>query len=344
MAKHFVGIAAALLLIGAAPPFSHLEAQRTATRTVTDMAGRTVTLPADVRRVATLNSVPVINSLMLGLGRGSSVINGVPDYASTPRYKYSRLFLPSIVGKPNVLASGREPNIEVLLSANPDVAFTMDRPTVDVLERNRIPVVFLSWRQPGDITQVMTLMGSVLHAESAAADYLKYFDEVVARVKTGVATVPRDKRPRVLYCNLQRLTQDQLIGEWWIETAGGTSVTNNGRTSESFTFTLEQMFAWDPDVLIVASGDDMKELHSDKRYASLKAVRTNRIVVAPIGAHTWTNRTIEQPLTLMWAAKQFLPQAFATLDLVKETQAFYSRFFHVTVTPDQAREILSGVW
>jgi len=344
MTRHGVAAAAALLLLVGAPLRVNTAAQRPATRTVTDMAGRRVVVPAEIRRIATLNSVPVINSLVLGLGQGAKIVNGMPDYAKTPRYKYARLFAPAIVDKPNVLGSGREPSIEALLSTAPDVAFTMDRPTVDLLERNRIPVVFLSWRQPEDIAQVMRLMGETLNASAAAADYLKYFDEVAARVDRGVAAVPREKRPRVLYCNLQRLTQDQLIGEWWMEKAGGISVTNNGRTIESFPFTLEQMFAWDPDVLIVANPDDFKEVNTDKRFAALKAVKNKRVAVAPIGAHLWTNRTIEQPLTLLWAAHTLLPAAFASVDLVKETQAFYARFFHFTITADQAREILSGTW
>ena len=68
------------------------------------------------------------------------------------------------------------------------------------------------------------------------------------------------------------------------------------------------------------------------------------VIVAPIGAHLWTNRTIEQPLTLQWAAKAFLPSAFASLDLERETTDFYRRFFRVTLSPAQVREILSGAW
>ena len=338
------GLAASAVMLALVAIPVPVATQRSPTRVVTDMAGRQVRLPAEIRRIATLNSVPVINSLVLGLGQGEKIINGMPDYASTARYKYARLFTPSIVGKPNVLGSGREPNIEALLAAAPDVAFTMDRPTVDVLERNGIPVIFLSWRQPEDIARVMRLMGDVLNASAIANDYLKYFNSVYERVNRGVFTVPRQQRPRVLYCNLQRLTQDQLIGEWWIEKAGGISVTNNGRTTESFPFSLEQMFAWDPDILVVATPEDVKELRSDRRFASLKAVKSNKVYVAPIGAHLWTNRTIEQPLTLLWAAHTFLPSVFATTDLVKETQSFYTRFFHVTLTADQAREILSGTW
>ena len=47
------------------------------------------------------------------------------------------------------------------------------------------------------------------------------------------------------------LTQPRLIAEWWIPAAGGISVTNDGRTAESKTFSLEQLIAWDPDILIV---------------------------------------------------------------------------------------------
>jgi iron complex transport system substrate-binding protein len=146
----------------------------------------------------------------------------------------------------------------------------------------------------------------------------------------------------VLYCNLKRLTQEQLIGEWWISAAGGISVTNNGRSTESYSFSIEQLFAWDPDILIVATPDDLQELREDSRFAHLKAVAAKRFYLAPIGAHLWANRTVEQPLTLLWAASIFLPSDWKNLNLAEETRAFYRRFFHYEMTEQEARAILSG--
>jgi iron complex transport system substrate-binding protein len=311
-------------------------------REVTDMAGRKVTLPAQINRIATFGPVPVLNGFLFAFGEGDKIVNGLPEFARSPRYKFQTRFAPSLASKPMMQGGGREPKLEELLKASPDVAFTMDRETVDILERNGITTIFLSWRQPEDVRTLMRLMGEALNKQAAADAYVQYFDDTVKRVTSVVASVPREKRPRVLYCNLKRLTQEQLIGEWWIKTAGGISVTDDGRKTESYTFSLEQVFAWDPDVLIVASPDDIGELNHDVRFRNLKAVASHRVLVAPIGAHLWANRTVEQPLTLLWAAQVFLPGQFREVDLVKETQAFYRRFFAYPLTEAEARAILSG--
>jgi iron complex transport system substrate-binding protein len=306
------------------------------------MAGRKVTVPARIDRIATLGPVPVISGFLFAFGEGGKIVNGLPEFARSPRYRFQAVFAPSIANKPIMQGAGREPRIEEFLKAAPDVAFTMDQETAKILQRNGIPAVFLAWRQPEDVRQVMRLMGEVLDKPAIANDYIRYFDDTTRRVREALEKVPRAERPRVLYCNLKRLTQDQLIGEWWIETAGGISVTNNGRAVESYAFSMEQLFAWNPDILILANTDDLKQLHADSRFAGLKAMASRRVYVAPIGAHLWSNRTVEQPLTLLWAAQIFAPDRFKGLDIVKEMQSFYSRFFHYRMTEAEARAILSG--
>jgi iron complex transport system substrate-binding protein len=313
-------------------------------RYVTDMAGRRVALPGQVKRIVTLGPVPVLNSFIFTLGEGEKIVNGLPlSFARSPRYRYQTLFAPSLAHEPDVQGNaGGRPDLEALLKARPDVIFTMDLQTTDVLERNGFAAVFLSWRQPEDVKGLMRLVGEVLNRQDGAAEYIRYFDDTVKRVGEVVSRVPQGKRPRVLLCTVRTLTQPHLIAEWWIETAGGTSVTNNGRSMESFTFSLEQMLAWNPDILLVSGPEDLKEVYEDRRFLAIKAVKSRRIYVAPCAAHLWANRTAEQPLTVLWAAKIFHPELFKNLDLIKEMQYFYGRFFHYRMSDGEAREILNG--
>lgn len=310
---------------------------------VSDMAGRQVVLPRKIKSIATLGSVPVLNGFLFAFGEGEKIVSGLPDFARSSRYKYQTVFAPSLVSKPQMQGKNREPVIEELLKAAPDVVFTMDRETVELLEKNGLTVVFLAWRQPEDVKQLVRLLGEVFSKRSTAEAYCLYFDKTVTRVKHDVSKIPVEKRPKVLYCSLKNLTQQHLIAEWWIETAGGISVTNNGRKTESFTFSLEQLFVWDPDIIIVATQDDLKEIYRDSRYSKLKAVTSRRVFVAPIAAHLWANRTIEQPLTVLWAARTFFPNEIKGLDLQKEVQEFYRKFFNYRLTTGQATEILNGL-
>src|SRR5262249_54151223 len=96
-------------------------------RQIVDMAGRKVALPVQIRKIATIGPVPVLNGFIFAFGEGREIVNGLPDFARVPRYRYQTIFEPSLASKPKMQAGGREPDVEELLKASPDVIFTMDR-------------------------------------------------------------------------------------------------------------------------------------------------------------------------------------------------------------------------
>jgi iron complex transport system substrate-binding protein len=61
-----------------------------------------------------------------------------------------------------------------------------------------------------------------------------------------------------------------------------------------------------------------------------------------VGAHTWAHRTVDQPLTILWAAKTLHPELCADMNLPAEGQHFYTTFFDVTLSETQVQEILDG--
>jgi len=310
-------------------------------RQVTDMAGRKVALPARIERIVTLGSLPVLNSFVFTLGEGSKLINGLADFAR-PHWKYQTVFAPQLQGQPTMQQPNREPNVEAILHARPDVVLTMHRESVGMLESRGIATVFLAWREPEDVKACMTLLGQVFGKEDAAARYRRYFDATLARVTRALDGLPDAARPRVLYLQPGTLTQPRLIAEWWIPAAGGISVTDDGRTAESRTFSLEQVMHWDPDILIVTAPRDVAFVQRDRVFGRLRAVREGRVYIVPVGAHTWANRTAEQPLTVLWAAKTFHPARFAALDMMAETRGFYRDFLGRELSDAQLEEILSG--
>jgi iron complex transport system substrate-binding protein len=314
---------------------------RAAERGVVDMAGRKVRLPAKIGRTVTLGSLPVINSFVYAMAEGGTIVNGLADFARA-HWKYQTVFAPGIAGRPTMQQPNREPNVEAILLAKPDVVLTMHREHVDTLASRGVPVVFLSWQQPEDVKECMTVLGQVYGKAERAVRYQRYFDETLARVAAALAPVAKDQRPTVLYFQPSTLTQPRLIAEWWIPAAGGVSVTDDGRTAESRTFSLEQLVKWDPDILIVTEPKDVERVRTDRVFSQLKAVRSGKVYVVPVGAHTWSNRTAEQPLTVLWAVETFHPRRLKDLDLAAETKRFYRDFFDHVLADAAIAEILSG--
>jgi len=309
-------------------------------RVVHDMSGDAVELPARVERVVTLGATPVLNSLLFALGAGGRIINGLPEFALQPRWSYQYRFAPHLAGLPSLANADRTPNLEALLLAEPDLILTMDRASAQTLRRVGLPGFHLSWTEPGEIKAAIALLAGVLGNPEAARRYAAYFDTLlddIARSLRDASPV----RPRVLYFNPRSMSRPHAIADWWIEAAGGISVTA-GRGSGAGSFGLEQLLAWDPDVLIVSSPAEVASVRSDPRFAPLRAVRTGRVLATPCGAHIWGNRTAEQPLTVLWAATQFHPDVFAHINLGEHVQAFYQDVFQTPLSPDQIADILAG--
>lgn len=325
------------LVVGVSIGVSPVHAERF----VTDMAGRSVKVPDKIARVATIGAVPVLNSFVFAMGQAATIANSLPPNLGGPRWRFQYVIAPQIATLP-VIQSGDGPNIEGIAQVAPDVVLTMDRPAIDLVERARIPAIYLSWREPGDVKAAMRLLGALYDKPDAAEAYCRYFDETLARVSARTEALRGDQRPRVLYANLKRMVQPHRIAEWWIDKAGGRSVTDDGRSSEAFNFSIEQVLHWDPEVIIVSAAHEVADAYADARLASVSAIRNRRVYAVPMGTHVWGNRTAEQPLTILWAAKTFHPELFGDVAITEEVRSFYSQFFKASLSDADVDTILEG--
>jgi iron complex transport system substrate-binding protein len=308
-------------------------------RVLVDMAGRRIETPDRVERVVTLGAVPVLNGFLFALGEGEEIVNGLPPELAR---KFQYVFAPGLAGKPIVQGGDKGLAVEDVIALKPDLVLTMDVATAQKLQEVGLPVVVLRWTAPEDVKELMTLLGSVFDKEKEAADYAGHFDAAMKRACPTAAGEDSLRRPRVLYVNLRRLTQPHRIADWWIAKAGGRSLTDDGRQQESVTFSLEQLLSWNPEIMIVADQGEMKFAYDDPRFKDVAAFRNRLVYVAPAGAHLWANRTVEQPLTVLWAASVIHPECVSRDELKKEMAAFYARFFKKSLSSDQLDEILAG--
>lgn len=313
------------------------------TRSVQDMAGRTVALPARIERIGTLGSVGVLNAFVGLMGEGGKICNQMPaGFRTGDRWKFQTEFAPQVADGPLYEGAGKELLIETILLSKPDVCFTMTLETARILERHGVPCIYLKWVDPEDIKKAVRLVGQVLNKEPTAAEYIRYFDEKTAMAVKLVEHIPQEKRPRVLYGNPVQLTQPHAIAEWWISLAGGRSVTKLYRSGEaSSSYTMEDLLQWDPEVLFLGNPKTVEDLLKNDSYRNIAAVKNRVFHFVPTVAHTWGNRTVEQPLTVLWALRKLYPDLLSEERLKEEIRYFYSHFFRYQM-PDEQLDAIIG--
>ena len=310
------------------------------TITVVDMAGREVTIPNEVKSVATFGSVGVLNAFVECMGKGDLIVNQMPqNFTKNDRWAMQYKFAPQIADGP-VLETADGVDLEATMQLNPDLCVTMTEDMAQQLSEKGLPCIVLAWGDVEDVKVAVTLMGEVLDAQDRAAEYNEYFDKMVAKAAERTGKLTDDERVKAIYGDVEGLSNPHVISEWWIETAGGISVTKEAHTKNSLEYTREDLLLWAPQV-IFSSNTDLDAIRNDANIADLPAVVEDRIYAVPTVAHVWGNRTVEQPLTVMWAMNRMYPDLYADDELAQDIHDFYSEFFKYDMSDEEIDSIIN---
>jgi iron complex transport system substrate-binding protein len=333
---------AAVLALSAAQP-----SRAQGTRQVTDAAGRVVTLPLHVNRIA--DPWHANNAMVLMLGGADKI---VATTAQAQRQPWMRKLYPRIDQVPAAFNAAGDPNIETLIGARPDVILMAYSGTLPkwsaAMEAYHVSIVLMPNSSLEGLKTTVRLTGQVLGAKEAevAEDYIRYFDRNIRRIRSVTDRLAASERPTVLHtASAGVLTvdgRDSVIDDW-ITIAGGRNaadVVGLGRP-----VTLEQIAAWDPDVIIVGTAPNQESRQAildDPRWREIKAVKTGKVLVNPTGAYLWDRHSAEAALQVLWAAKMLHPELFPDLDIKRETSYFYARYFHHVLTDDEYASIIDA--
>jgi iron complex transport system substrate-binding protein len=318
-----------------------------ATRNVVDATGHTVNIPAQVNRIA--DAWHANNAMVLMLGGADKI---VATTVQAQRQPWLRRLYPRIDQVAAAFNAAGDLNIETLIGARPDVILMAYDGTLPkwsaAVEAYHVPIVMMPNTSLAGLKETARITGEVLGASEAriAADYVRYFDENIRRVTDVTGKLDSAQRPKVLHtASAGILTvdgQDTVIDDW-IRIAGGINaadVKGNGRP-----VTMEQVAAWDPDVIIVGTApnpQNRQAILDDPRWRQIKAVKNGQVFANPSGAYLWDRHSAEAALQVLWAAKTLHPNLFKALDIKRETVQFYAKYFHYSLTDAEYSSILTA--
>ncbi len=335
--RRLLGAALGVVTLCLASPLQAAE------RYVTDMAGRRVRLPGRIERIASAGGSPAVNAFLFLFGQGERIVTGLPAAFQTPMWRLQQRFAPGLAERPVVSGPppAWTPNLESLLALRPDLCFVVSETAAAQLERVGLAAIVLNWDKIDSVARTIGLLAEIFQMPRRAADYVAWADALLADVQRRIGQPAR--RPRVLYLRYATLTQPIITpANHLIAQAGGDSVTarDNPLQLDSVRFSIEQVLVWQPDVLLLALGDERAQLLADARLSGVPAIRQRQVYSVPHGAHIWTHYTPEHPLGVLWLARLLYPERFRDLDLAAETARFYRRFFGATLSDAEIAGIL----
>ena len=177
-------------------------------------------------------------------------------------------------------------------------------------------------------------------AEARAAAAERILGEAVAAAEALRAR----GRPRVLYVRGPRGLETGVAGSInteIIEFAGAENVAASALGAGSLVqFSMEQVFAWNPDWIIAIHPDFMTTAKTDRLWSAVPAVRAGRVALAPGLPFGWVDfpPAVNRLLGLIWLPVLFglRPRA----GLVEAVAAFHALFYHRRPEPAQIEALL----
>lgn len=340
------GHAAAPPASGASPTSG--QGAPTATRTIVDMAGRTVTIPAEVATVGT--GYPAVNQILFMLGSADRLVANDKGAAETSPFFAS--IYPRLKDIPGLFTAGApEVNIEELARIRPDVVFLTPsgEPLLEALANIDVSAVIISvFNDPEQLKAGVTLIADVMggDAPARAQRFADYYDANVSRAAAATADIPQASKPTAYYtANGPLVTEGKgSIVTTWMDQAGGRNIAAENGISAPPTFatvTLEDVLAWNPDIIICRDPETKQEILQDARWRTIAAVRNDRVIVNPAGVFVWSVRSAESALQPLWAAQTFHPDRFPDLDIRQVVRDFYQKFYSYSLSDQQLDQIFN---
>ena len=315
---------------------------------VTDCAGRTVTVPGQVDRVACLYAYTGHVAVLLGVeDRIVAVVNGLKRDQLMQRKVENLDDLPCPYNSGSV-------NIEELAAAKPDLVLLRVENLADAGEQEKldgmgIPYVVVDYVTMEDQLYSIEMMGKALGRADRALAYTAWYRDTVAMVRERLSAVPEADRVRVYHSVNEVVRTDipDTLSYEVLAAAGCRNVVtsaaelrldgNKGMT------TVEQIYVWDPDAVLVTEPDAAVYFNTNEKFAGLRAVREGRVYQLPVGISRWAHPgSLESPLAVLYIARLLYPDRFADIDMRAELFSCYERFFDITLTDEDMDLIFSG--
>ena len=313
--------------------------------TVTDCADRTVIVPADPQSICTL--CPFSGPMTVLLGKGDKITSTCNNVA---RSKLLAAICPSVENAVVVKNSGSM-NAEEIMALDTDLIFVnVEMYEADAerakLETMGIPYVVIDFLTIEEQFRAVRVLGAALQNEEKAEAYIAWFQNALDLVDETVTTV---ETPPRLYHSVNEAARTDNAGDYCAEWIAHTKAINVSTQTDTLNIdgnkaytTLEQIYAWNPEIIICNEAQVDDYIMTDEKWVGLSAVQSGQVYQIPIGITRWGHPTsIETPLALLWLAQLLYPDLF-TFNLDEKITDYYQSFFGFTPDSDLIEGMKDG--
>jgi iron complex transport system substrate-binding protein len=335
---------------------------------IADLNGRSVLVSRYPQRIAAMTGPSYEMVFMLGAADRITIIKG----GHTTNFPLALLTNPDLA---NFVSVGANPNssvnIEDYLRHNIDLvlyyandielrkfdavnmpAIVVSMPTglVTTLEDVRTQTIDEYIESAlSTVNMVATALGG--EALERFAAWEKYNREKITMLYERTKNLTDDQRKTVYWGNSWGenilATYDIKTRYFGVRLSGGILVGPLGIGGNFPEVTAEQLFTWNPDIILVDNHGSFPDLviehmyRENSRWTTLQAVQNRRLYRIPAGVF-FLDRGTTTTLMLQWLATVIQPELFTDIDIAAEIRFYYREFYSFELDDAQVQSVLEG--
>ncbi|WP_313187955.1 ABC transporter substrate-binding protein [Lacrimispora sp.] len=319
---------------------------QTDTRVFTDSAGREVTLPKEINKIAP--SGPLAQIVLYTLcpdklsGLASDFSEGAKQYIDEKYWSLPKFG--QFYGKNANL------NMEALIAESPDVIIDIGeakksvKEDMDALqEQLNMPVIFIE-ADLDTMSSAYEKLGELTGETDQAKKLADYCNNMLKNSETAGEQLAEKKTVYFatgddgLHTNAEGSIHARVIEQIGAENAAKVEMVSSGGGSE---VSFEQLLLWQPDVIIADSEALYQTITTDKVWGELNAVKEGKVYQIPSAPYSFMSSppSVNRMIGILWLGNLVYPEQYSA-DIKQEVKDFYELFYHVTLDDAQVEKIL----
>lgn len=293
--------------------------------TVTDQAGRTVTIEKEPQKL--VSGYYISTSLLIALDLDHKLVGIEAKANKRPIYKLSA---PSLIDLPNV-GTAKEFDLEGCAALEPDLVILPIKlkSAVETLEQLGIDVILVNPENGALLNEAIEIIAKATNSGARAEALFAFTAKQEAMLQEKLANA---EKPRVYLAGNSAMLStagNAMYQHSMMTLAGGANVAANIADTYWVNIDYEQLLAWDPEYIILASDASYTcdDVLKDPNLAKCRAVKEGKVYQMPNAAESWDSPVPSGILGSVWLAS-VLHSDVITADAAQGIIAeFYEQFY-----------------
>lgn len=296
--------------------------------TVTDQAGRAVTIEKEPQRIIT--AYYITSSLLIALDLDERIV-GIEN--NPEKRAIYGLSAPKLLDLPQI-GTAKELDTEAVMALEPDLLVLPMKlkNTVPTLEQLGLTVLLVDPEDQQRLNGMIQLVGQATNRNELAT---KLLDWISKQQQFLTETLQDVETPTVYLAgnsSMLKTAGDAMYQADMIRLAGGSNVAGAIEDTYWAEIDYEQLLVWNPEYIILAAEATytVDDVLNDPNLADCKAVVNGNVYRLPNQAEAWDSPVPGSILGAFWLANILHPDKLNDAESMARMNEFYETFYHFT--------------